>query len=356
MNWKLLIPGVKVMYRILRFFFFCFDPEVVHRLAIFTFRFFSSPILFLLGRLKKDERYRVSSSNLSWDFPIGLAAGLDKNGHAHSYFSRVGFGAVELGTVTVKAQKGNKRPRVFRYISAEGLRNYMGFPNRGMDKLLARMLKYEKNCCLGINIGKNSDANEEQILKDYCRLYDTFSAKCDYLVINISCPNVEGNRSLQEEGHLREILKALESNRAKQQCPLFVKISPDLSFEQLDQIIAVAEEFKLAGIVATNTLPMPDLGPGGISGRPLYQQARLVRNYLLDKVKGKNLEIIGVGGFFDFDHVLEFFQKGGRFIQIYTSFIYHGPVLLRRFQKALDQLLVRENCQCLEEYLKKIVR
>ncbi len=303
------------------------------------------------------KRYQVSVPGLGLvAFPVGLAAGLDKNGRALNYFSRLWFGAVEIGTVTPKPQAGNPKPRLFRYIDEESLRNCFGFNNEGAEAMVYRLKKASvRPHCLGVNLGKNKDTPSELANLDYQVLYEKFSPLADYLVINISSPNTPGLRDLQASENLELLLKSLDTVRAKTPCPLFLKLAPDLAFEDLKIMLNLALKYKLQGIIATNTTIMPERGAGGVSGKLLSAKSQAVRSFLLSELKGvEAFSLIGVGGISDFSDLWKFWQEGGRMVQIYTSFIYQGPEILDSIKDEIDRHLDFYGFETLEEMLNSI--
>ncbi len=276
---------------------------------------------------------------MKWPFPVGLAAGLDKNAEAIAFFSRLLFGAIEVGTVTPKPQIGNPRPRLFRIPEEESLLNRMGFNNEGAEKILENILSQQGLCDLkplGINLGKNKDTPQDKAVDDYKYLYSKFASSCDYLVINVSSPNTPGLRDLQNESYLRELFSELQKHREENPCRLYIKLSPDMSFEDIPGIIAVVSEYELAGVIATNTTIMKERGEGGVSGRLLSQKAREFRNKVLEVSKDdSNLDVIGVGGMSSYEDLIDFWRHGGRAAQIYSAFIYQGPKFLAKIKEKI---------------------
>ena len=302
------------------------------------------------------DKYKISLNHMDWSFPVGLAAGLDKNAEAIDFFSRILFGAVEIGTVTPKPQDGNPKPRMFRYIEEQSLRNKMGFNNAGAEEILQNVLASNRNGkVLGVNLGKNKVTPEELAPLDYLTLYEKFWKVADYLVVNVSSPNTPGLRDLQRKDKLDDIFKALEDVRKKCHKPLYLKISPDLALEDLDPVINSVKEYNLSGIIATNTTIVPSLGDGGVSGRLLLDKSRIMRNAILEKVKETpSIDVIGVGGISCFDDLLDFWKAGGKAAQIYTSFIFQGPSILTNMKKDIDKFLAHYDFKNLEEALKNI--
>jgi len=262
--------------------------------------------------------------------------------------SRLGFGFIEIGTVTPRPQSGNPKPRMFRLSEDQGLINRMGFNNDGVDALVDRLKKFDKDgLIIGGNIGKNKDTPNELAVEDYKICFEKLHPYVDYFVVNVSSPNTPNLRALQERGPLTKILSTLVSlNKSKEsQKPILLKIAPDLSNLQIEEIIEVIEETKLDGIIATNTtISREDLqessdrisriGNGGLSGAPLSDRATDVIKHIATKSKG-NLPIIGVGGINSPQDALDKINAGATLVQIYTGFIYQGPAFVKRINKLL---------------------
>ncbi|MBT3237019.1 MAG: quinone-dependent dihydroorotate dehydrogenase [Bdellovibrionales bacterium] len=348
-----------MLYKTFKKLAFTFDPEGAHDLTIKLMQL-APPLAELYGGQRGDlsgGRYTLKTRhNNSWSFPIGLAAGLDKNGEAIDFLTRLGFGAIEVGTVTPKPQSGNPRPRLHRYIADESLRNSMGFNNHGMEFLARNIAHTSRNSkVLGVNLGKNKVTSNDQAALDYQKLYQKFCRGADYLVINISSPNTEGLRSLQEVDNFKIILDALERGRREYFCPLWVKIAPDLEPQEISALLEVIKEYKLAGVIATNTTVLSERGEGGVSGRLLAAKAQRVRTQILDELRETpRIELIGVGGVSSFEQVWEFWKHGGRLMQIYSSFIFQGPAILNSFRRQIDYLLDKNQVDTLAELLDNI--
>lgn len=318
---------------------FSLDPELIHEGSMALLE--KAPFLASIFSSSLDSNYEVPLANqLTWKFPVGLAAGLDKNAQAIDFFSRLNFGAVEVGTVTPLSQPGNDKPRLFRYPEEESLRNRMGFNNVGMEEMYSNILKSPRRIPIGINIGKNKLTPNSDAYKDYQKCYAKLAPLSDYMVVNVSSPNTPGLRDLQAMDSMREILQSLKNEREKMDKPLFLKISPDMSKEDIQELVKLAMEEKLQGVIATNTTTRPDLGPGGISGKLLSEKSREARNWALEATEGSSdFDIIGVGGISSFEDLVQFWKKGGKVVQIYTSFIYQGPTILSEIKREIDRLL-----------------
>lgn len=341
------------LYSLFKFAAFKMDPEAAHHLSLSMLSHFPKSSAELFNTPVVDPRLKLKVGSLNWSFPVGLAAGLDKNGEAIEFFSRILFGAIEIGTVTPEPQAGNDKPRLFRYVEDESLRNRMGFNNNGMEAMasnVASSVRFGKT--LGINLGKNKTTSAKEAPTDYAKLYQRLAPLADYLVVNVSSPNTPGLRDLQNTQALRLIFSELKEHRSKCPKPLYLKISPDMAVEDLESLFAVCDEFHLEGIIATNTTIMPDRGEGGVSGRLLYPKSHQFRLKCLERLKGSSLEMIGVGGFADFSQILEYWAAGGRSLQIYSSFIFQGPQLLHHWQNDICDLLDKTGARNLEELLK----
>jgi len=332
------------------------DPEKAHELTIELFSRFPGILSKALNQDYDTPKYAISLGDLNWSFPVGLAAGLDKNAEAIDFFSKTLFGAVEVGTVTPKAQPGNPKPRMFRYIAEESLRNRMGFNNFGAEKVYQNICASSRgDKVLGINLGKNKITPEKDAHLDYQSLYKKFARIGDYLVINVSSPNTPGLRDLQSTDKLKIIFQSLEEERKDTPVPLYLKISPDQSFDDIGAICDLAQEFNLSGIIATNTTIMESRGAGGISGKLCAEKSKAMRRYVLERVAGnKDFNVIGVGGISDFSDVWEFWKLGGKAVQIYTSFIYQGPDILEKIKLDIDKALVKNKVATLQELLANI--
>lgn len=279
--------------------------------------------------------------------PIGLAAGFDKNAEYVEEMAALGFGFIEIGTVTPRPQPGNERPRLFRLVDDRALINRMGFNNQGVDVAAMRLsqLKNRRNLIIGGNIGKNKLTPNEEAVNDYITCFDALFDVVDYFVVNVSSPNTPGLRALQEKGPLTHILNTLQQRNRKGEVsrPILLKIAPDLTDDQLDDIVEIVRETGIAGVIATNTtiaregLQSGDSltsETGGVSGKPLTERATEVIRYLATK-SGGAFPIIGVGGIHTPEDAIQKLEAGATLIQLYTGFIYEGPGLVKRICKKL---------------------
>ncbi len=282
---------------------------------------------------------------LRFENPVGLAAGFDKNAYLVDEYANLGFGFIEVGTVTPNAQVGNPTPRLFRLPKDEALINRMGFNNDGMFAMQQRLASRRSKVIVGGNLGKNKVTPNEEAEEDYCLSFETLFNDVDYFAVNVSSPNTHNLRALQEKEPLKKLLIRLQKlNQSKQKPkPILLKIAPDLTNEQLDDVIEIVLETNLAGIIATNTTlsreglkSSTDLSKemGGLSGRPLRERSTEVIAYLHGKSNGK-IPIVGVGGIHSADDAIEKLKAGACLIQLYSGFIYEGPGLIKEINQAI---------------------
>jgi dihydroorotate dehydrogenase len=315
---------------------FSCDPETIHHTSISLLSRFPSLMYALSPRYESARDLSVKlNCGLTFRYPIGLAAGLDKNAECITYFSKLPFGAIEVGTVTPKPQAGNPKPRLFRLIEQESLLNRMGFNNAGMDQVYQNLAP--SSVPVGLNLGKNKTTSEKDAALDYQVLYRKFAPVSDYLVVNVSSPNTPGLRDLQKVDALSEIFSALKDERVICDKPLFLKISPDMSLDDIEPIIKLAHDEKLAGLIATNTTIDSNIGVGGVSGKLIKEKSKIMREHVLQVIgSGSPLDVIGVGGVDCYEELKEFWRLGGKVMQIYTSFIYQGPAVLHHIYRAIE--------------------
>ncbi len=331
---------------------FRLDPELAHEYTIKALEKFPQVSnTFFPPVIPKVNKYSLTSGLLNWSYPIGIAAGLDKNAQAIKFFDSLAIGNLEVGTVTLKPQKGNPRPRMWRYPDKESLRNSMGFPNAGSRKILKKIQDIQtQRLCLGVNIGKNKDTSIEQTPAEYAKLYEMFAPYCEYIAVNISSPNTPGLREFQQADQLKLILAAINEKKVK--TPVLVKIAPDLDNAQIEEVVRISIDNKADGLIATNTTRIEEMGDGGVSGKLLYQKSHRVRALVLSQIKGQdNFSFIGVGGFSSFEDIKDFWKQGGRLTQVYTSFVYQGPQFFYQSKIEIDRLLKKYQCKTLESLL-----
>ena len=352
------------MYKILRNILFLFPTEPVHYFSMNCLRLFCS-IGFLRKLIAasfsphKNENLQTDIYNLAFKNPVGLGAGFDKNAKYLRELEALGFGFVEVGTVTPLPQAGNDKPRLFRLPKDKALINRMGFNNDGVKVIAERLRQWQsivhgqqstansQQLIIGGNIGKNKITPNEDAWKDYEICFKELHHYVDYFVVNVSSPNTPGLRELQEKESLRKILRHLQmiNNGKAVAKPILLKIAPDLTREQLDDVIDLALEIKLDGLVATNTtidrdglehnLRIGTLESGGLSGKPLQKRSTEIVKYIFEKTKGE-IPIIASGGIFSAADAKEKFAAGASLIQVWTGFIYEGPRIVKNICKHLS--------------------
>jgi len=336
------------MYKsIIRKVLFKYDPEDVHH---FTFNMlknlFKLPLTGTIARTKfviEDKKLERNLFGLTFKNPVGLAAGFDKNAVLFDEFANFGFGFVEIGTVTPKPQGGNPKKRSFRLIEDEAIINRMGFNNDGVKVIAERLRKRKTDVIIGGNIGKNKVTPNEKAVDDYLMCFHELFDVVDYFVVNVSSPNTPNLRALQDKEPLTNLLQTLqdENNKKITPKPILLKIAPDLTDEQLMDIIDIIKTTKIAGVIATNTTISRDnlvsekkIEVGGLSGKPVRARSTEVIKFLADK-SNKAFPIIGVGGIHSAKDAKEKLDAGADLIQIFTGFIYEGPELVKRINKGL---------------------
>jgi len=340
------------MYKkIIRPLLFLFDPERIHQVvsrilkAVMAFpgmRKFAKKLY-----LMNDPRLERELWGITFPNPVGMAAGFDKEGRLFNEIAALGFGFVEIGTFTPIGQRGNSKPRLFRLKQDEALINRMGFNNSGVDEAVERLKKNKPKCVIGGNIGKNTNTPNENAVEDYEVAFEKLFPYVDYFVINVSCPNITDMSELQDKDSLRQIVrKVMELNQSKVKSkPVLLKISPDLNNSQIDDSLEIIEEYGISGVIATNTTITRDnlitspaqineIGEGGLSGKPLRDRATEVIRYISRKTE-KSLPIIGVGGIHSADDAIEKLKAGATLLQVYTGFVYEGPGIANRINRAI---------------------
>ncbi|MDZ4824025.1 MAG: quinone-dependent dihydroorotate dehydrogenase [Flavobacteriales bacterium] len=351
------------MYQIIKPFFFLFDPERVHyaamRMLQFVYRFPGGKSLLKSFYSKTSPILERTVFGIKFPNPVGLAAGFDKDGRWFNELACLGFGFIEIGTVTPLAQSGNEKPRLFRLKRDEAIINRLGFNNAGANAVAKNLRCRKERIIIGGNIGKNKLTPNENALDDYVKCFDELFDVVDYFVVNVSSPNTPGLRALQDKEPLMHILSQLnERNLGKKNPkPILLKIAPDLTNQQLDDIIEIITQTKIAGVIATNTTTSRDglqtpeheveqCGAGGLSGKPLTQRSTEVIRYLAANSNArlaesgghpvdKSFAIVGVGGISDAHDAQEKLDAGADLVQLYTGFIYEGPGVVRRICEGL---------------------
>lgn len=367
---KVKVLSSQTMYRVFRRILFLFSPEWMHYFSMNCLKVLCS--VDIVRRLihsiftphstrirkasRQPETLQKELFRLKFKNPIGLGAGFDKNAQWLRELQTLGFGFIEIGTVTPRPQPGNDKPRLFRLPKDKALINRMGFNNDGAEAVAKRLKEWRHNprltihdsrLIIGGNIGKNKDTPNDEAWKDYAACFNILHAYVDYFVVNVSSPNTPGLQELQEKESLRKILMHLQmiNNGKARSKPILLKISPDITREQLDDVIDLALEIKLDGLVATNTTTsrewlrttdsrLTEIGSGGLSGQPLKERSNPIIRYIHSKTRG-SIPIMASGGIFTGDDALEKFTAGASLIQVWTGFIYEGPGIVKKIAKAL---------------------
>jgi dihydroorotate dehydrogenase len=331
------------MYKsIFRPVLFRFNPESVHHgvfMGLKVGQFIGLP--WLLNNICNRDSLQMETIVAGIKFPnkIGIAAGLDKNAEGYKMLGALGFGHIEIGTVTPKGQSGNPKPRLFRLVADKAIINRMGFNNQGLEATIKKLKNKHRNLIVGGNIGKNTLTPNNEAINDYLACFVGLYPYVDYITVNVSCPNITDLHKLQDQDQLELILQALNDNRAKQSTykPIFLKISPDLNNGQLDSTLEVVQKCGIDGVIATNTTvtrsnlsistdKIQQIGNGGLSGQPIKSRSTEVVRYIAQKTKGK-LPIIAVGGIFTALDAIEKLDAGASLVQVYSGFIYEGPAM-----------------------------
>ena len=335
------------MFSKLRTLIFKIDPEKAHSLAIKSLKFNLVPNI--LDENKDDPFFKTKIFDKELDNPIGMAAGFDKNAEVYNALFKLGFGFVEVGTITPLEQFGNPKPRVFRLVEDEALINRLGFNNHGSEVVKNRIKSNNKLGLLGINIGPNKDSNDR--LNDYLIGLKTFHEIADYITINISSPNTENLRNFHDENKLQELLKSIsiEKNNLKSRVPIAVKISPDVDNSQISSISEILLENEIKAIIISNTSEasrdklnnIQRHQKGGLSGKPIEEKSNILISKFYRLLKGK-IKIIGVGGVDSGQAAYEKFLAGADFVQLYTGMVFKGPNVAGIIKKDLKELLIRD--------------
>ena len=338
--------GTKSGFQLIRKLLFCFDAEAIHTFVLESLAIALNiqPLRNILAAVygRRSTSLRQQKLGLAFPSPIGLAAGFDKDAKLAAHMSALGFGFCESGTVTLKAQPGNSKPRLWRLVDERALVNAMGFNNDGADKFRGRLLKqnrYSRRLIpVGVNIGKNKNTPLEEAAAEYQKLLEVIYDVADYIVINISSPNTPGLRDLQKPSFLQPLLKGvvdkgrqLAAENKIIEKPLLVKLAPELGGQDLQAVLAVIKEVGVRGVVATNTLMT---NRGGKSGQPLRERA-LAMVGKLRQILGPDFVIIGVGGIFAFDDVRAYLKAGADLVQVYTGWVYSGPGMLTKLNQQM---------------------
>jgi len=340
------------LYPLIKPLLFQLDPEEAHHFTVHNLQLAGKlPLLLHLvsGKVSHPSLHR-NLFGIDFPNPVGLAAGLDKNGDVIDEMGMLGFGFVEIGTITPRPQPGNDKPRLFRLVKDHALINRMGFNNVGAEVAAQKLKRRKSNIIVGANIGKNKTTGNEDAIRDYEYCFKTLFDYADYFVVNVSSPNTPGLRALQDKDSLTAILSSLQDiNLSKQkQKPILLKIAPDLTNEQIDDVVKVVQQTKIQGIVATNTTisreglsyspaEIENYGAGGLSGLPITKRSTQVIQQVKSLITTHQspITIIGVGGIMNVNDALEKLNAGADLIQLYTGFIYNGPKLIADINRSL---------------------
>jgi len=348
------------MYRLfIRPLLFLLSPETIHHILVSMLKIlFRIPgVRWFCSRLfvLNDKRLETEFLGMHFRNPVGLAAGFDKNAEVFNELYAFGFSFIEVGTITPKGQPGNPKPRSFRIPADRGLINRMGFNNLGAEAAVSNLSRRRpKSLILGGNIGKNTQTPNQQAAADYEAVFRAIHDHVDYFVINVSCPNISDLHILQDKDFLESILKRILEVRSEFRSvkPVLLKISPDLNNRQLDDTIGVVSRLGLDGIVATNTTitrnglrtspeKLDAIGEGGMSGAPITERSLEVVKYITEKTGGR-MPVIAVGGIMNVTDALNMIRAGASLIQLYTGFIYEGPALVRKINRAILKARIRQ--------------
>ena len=335
-------------HKLVRPILFLFDPEKVHYFSFFMIKVLSAipGVSFIIRSLYQVKHPSLEREvfGLKFPNPVGLAAGFDKNAVLYKQLSNFGFGFIEIGTLTPKSQPGNPKKRLFRLLEDQAIINRMGFNNEGVDDAVKR-LKKNSNILIGGNIGKNKITPNEEAVNDYIYCFNALFDDVDYFVVNVSSPNTPNLRALQDKEPLTHLLATLKelNDKKEQSKPILLKIAPDLTNEQLIDIVDIVTTVKIDGVIATNTTlersnlassPEVTAEAGGLSGKPLRKRSTEVIRFLV-KESNNAFPIIGVGGIHSPEDALEKLDAGAALIQLYTGFVYEGPAAVRNINRAL---------------------
>ena len=346
------------MFSKIRSLIFKVDPEIAHDLAIKSLKLNLTPNFF--DENKNSSMFQTVLFSKKIDNPIGMAAGFDKNAEVYNSLFKLGFGFVEVGTVTPLKQYGNQKPRVFRLVKDQALINRLGFNNFGAEDVNTRIRSNVSKGLLGVNIGPNKDS--ENRLNDYVIGLKKFYDIADYITINISSPNTENLRNFHDDSKFNELLETLETEKIKlkSKIPIVVKISPDIPDEQIESISKTLIKYKVSAIIVSNTTAsnrekLEDVTKhqkGGLSGKPLEEISNKLIGKFYKLLKGK-IEIIGVGGVDSGESAYRKFTAGASFVQLYTGMVFQGPSIVRKIKKELKKILINEGVKSFKEIIGK---
>ena len=346
------------MFSNIRSLIFKLDPETAHNLAIKSLKFNFIPSM--PDENKDDPLFKTELFGKNIENPIGMAAGFDKNAEVYNSLFKLGFGFVEVGTITPLKQYGNPKPRVFRLVEDEALINRLGFNNLGAENVINRINSNKKIGILGINIGPNKDT--ENRTEDYLKCLKIFHQVADYITINISSPNTENLRKLHDQKQLDDLLKNIEKEKKNldSKIPIVVKVSPDIKNSEIDEISNVLMNNNVKGVIISNTSDssrenlnnIQKHQKGGLSGKPIKNKSTILINEFFKILKG-NIKIIGVGGVDSGASAYEKFLAGANYIQLYTGMVYRGPNIVSMIKKELRELLLKDDVKNFSEIIGK---
>ena len=358
-----------MLYRsFLRPLLFRLPAETAHELALHSLSFSPGLTRYLLGdRFRRSPFGKLRRFGLTFSNPVGLAAGFDKDGIALESLDALGFGFIEAGTVTYHPQPGNERPRLFRLPADKALINRAGFNNKGATVFAERVAQHRPDCVLGVSIGKSKIVGVEEAAADYLKSFELVYPVADYVAVNVSSPNTPRLRELQQADQLDELLRALQLRNQELNAedsghgvmPILVKLSPDLTHEELKNIVDVAQRNNVAGLIATNTTTqraglrtpaetVEAYGDGGLSGAPLRRRSAQVVATLYN-LTGGSMPLIGVGGIFTAQEAWEMISAGASLVQVYTGLIYEGPSIAKRINEGLRRIISSQGFVSLDE-------
>ena len=346
------------MFSNLRSLIFKFDPETAHNLAIKSLKFNFVPNI--LDNDKNNPLFKTKLFNKELENPIGMAAGFDKNAEVYNSLFRLGFGFVEVGTITPLKQYGNPKPRVFRLVEDEALINRLGFNNLGAQNIADRIRSNKQSGLLGVNIGPNKDS--ENRLRDYIECLKTFHHTADYITINISSPNTEDLRSFHEQTKLDELLQTInkEKKDLNSKVPIAVKVSPDIDDQEVNKITEVLLSNNIEVVIISNTSDssrdnlsnIQKHQKGGLSGKPIEKKSSILINKFYKLLNGR-IKIIGVGGVDSGKSAYEKFLAGASYVQLYTGMVFKGPNIVNMIKKELKELLIKDGVKNFTEIVGK---
>ena len=346
------------MFSNIRSLIFKLDPETAHNLAIKSLKFNFVPNM--LDENKDDPLFKTELFGKDIENPIGMAAGFDKNAEVYNSLFKLGFGFVEVGTITPLKQYGNPKPRVFRLVEDEALINRLGFNNLGAENIVSKIKRNKKIGTLGVNIGPNKDS--ENKIKDYLKCLKTFHQEADYITINISSPNTTDLRKFHNQKKLDDLLKSIEKEKENlsSKVPIVVKVSPDISANEIDELSQVILSNDVKGIIVSNTsdatreslINIQKHQKGGLSGKPITTKSTKLINRFYKLLKGR-VKIIGVGGVDSGASAYEKFKAGADYVQLYTGMVYRGPNIVSMIKKELAELLLKDGVKNFSEIIGK---